>query len=154
MYQSDETLVTRLDKSEYNEEDLVLISIPINLPYYSSQNQFERLDGELTHNGIYYSYVKRKVTNDTLYILCLPNDTKSKLQDAQTDYARHSNDLPSGKHQPNGKKISAFSEHNSQFAAISFEYINQDESPVFYSFSSPLCSRFLQTSFQPPDIPA
>lgn len=85
---SDKLFVQRLDNNQYNEDELVQISIPLHLPYYHNQTAYERIDGEVCYKSISYRYVKRKVVNDTLYILCLKNEAKTDLQSEQTAYAK------------------------------------------------------------------
>ena len=140
-----------MDESRYNTGDLVQIKIPLHLPYYTSQTDFERIEGEVTYRGVYYNYVKRKVANDTLYILCLPNEAKSKLHGAQTDFANNTNDLPSGTQHAGGKKTNTFSEHQVQLTSYCF--VNKASScpPVCSSFTSPLAHTFLSSNFQPPE---
>jgi len=102
-------LESRLDKNHYNEADLVELKIPIHLAYQTSWSQFERYDGEVELNGILYKYVKRKVTNDTLVLLCIPNQQKMDLLTARDDFFKNTNDLTqnnSSKKSDNSKNIS------------------------------------------------
>ena len=104
----------QLDNNLYHDEDLLEVKIPLNLPYMTSWSDYERVDGEIELNGIYYNYVKRKVSNDTLYLKCLPNTSKTKLYTGRNDYAKQANDLPSGEKGKSipGKKNNLFSEYN------------------------------------------
>ncbi len=154
IHKSDKELVQRLDQSRYDHADLVQIKIPMNLPYYNSQSDFERIDGEITYKGVYYSYVKRKVANDTLYIMCLPNQAKTKLHGAQTDYAKKSNDLPFEKQNTTGKKSGAISEHNAQLNEYSFAIAAQPDQQSSFLFASRLYSTFPNSNFQPPEVNA
>jgi hypothetical protein len=92
-YRTDKQLEKQFDRNDYNESDLVAIKLPIRLPYQASQTEFERFDGEVNLNGIHYKYVKRRVYNDSLILLCLPNDNKSRLQEAKKEFFRTVNDL-------------------------------------------------------------
>ncbi len=83
----------RLDAREYNEEDLVEMKIPINLPYQNNWKNYERYDGEISFKGRQYKYVKRKITNDTLYILVAPNKAKENIKKAQLGYFKSTNDV-------------------------------------------------------------
>lgn len=98
IHQSDQKIINRLDAEEYDESELMEVKIPLHLPYMTSQVRYERVDGELQHEGVYYNYVKRKVSNDTLYLLCVPNGAKTSLYKDLTEYAQKVNDIPgSGK---------------------------------------------------------
>lgn len=67
----------RIDQENYDPGQLVEMKVPLRTPYYSSTMKYERYYGEIDLDGNYYSYVKRKVQNDTVYILCLVNHDKS-----------------------------------------------------------------------------
>lgn len=73
-----------LDRNEYDEKDLITIKVPISLPYFSNWNDFERYDGSIEVNGQHYNYVKRKVYNDTLVLLCLPNKEQNMLSESKS----------------------------------------------------------------------
>jgi len=106
----------RLDKNEYNEQELITFSIPLNLPYQTNWKDFERFDGEVEIEGVTYKYVKRKVLDGKLLVLCIPNNIKMNLQTSRDDFFKLVNDLQ----QPgNGKK----SETNQKgFKNFSTEY--------------------------------
>src|SRR5690348_9430337 len=94
---SDERLVHQLDTHQYNDNELIEVKIALHTPYLSSWSEYERVDGEAEVNGTYYTYVKRKINNDTLYLLCLPNKNKTQLNAARTDYANKVHDVPNAK---------------------------------------------------------
>jgi hypothetical protein len=92
------SLESRLDKEDYNERDLIRFTVPLNMPYQSSWTDFERVDGEVTINGIIYKYVKRKVEDGKLIVLCLPNYKKMKLAKASSEFGSHGDGVtPPGK---------------------------------------------------------
>lgn len=86
-------LEKKLDKYDYNDEDLISIKTPLNLPYYSSSPDYERVSGSINIDGVYYEYVQRRVYQDTLELLCLPNDAKTKLHKASNGIAKSSTDI-------------------------------------------------------------
>lgn len=83
-----------LDRGNYNDEDLVAVKVPLNLPYQTGSENFVRVNGEINWNGQVYNYVKRKVINDTIVLLCIKHETKSELQQIVNDYFGNINDLP------------------------------------------------------------
>ena len=91
--QSDVMLQATLDKAEYNEAELLTIKVPLSLPYVNSQANFERVDGEIEVNGKIYKYVKRKIADGQLVLLCIPDYNKMKLQNAKEEFYRYANDL-------------------------------------------------------------
>ena len=86
-------LQTRLDNNQYDQEKLVEVKIPVNLPYLSNWSAFEKYQGETEINGIHYKYVKRKLVNDTLILLCISNEAKNELRSVQSDYFKKVNDI-------------------------------------------------------------
>ena len=77
-HQADLVLEQRLDNSDYDESQLIEIKVPIELPYQTNWKEFERVDGEIEVDGIHYKYVKRKIVNGELVLLCLPNKSKTE----------------------------------------------------------------------------
>lgn len=106
--QSDINIEKALDKSQYNDEDLVTIKIPMLIPYQIERKDFERFDGEINLNGKIYKYVKRKVCDGNLVLLCLPDKNKMHLEAAKNDLFKNSNDLQNtgSKKSGNSKSLS------------------------------------------------
>jgi len=88
---ADQQLELRLDNNEYDEFQLVEVRIPLNMPYQNSQMDFERHYGEMEADGKYYTYVKRKIENGVLVLLCIPNDSKEKIKAAGNDFFKIAN---------------------------------------------------------------
>ena len=99
--QADNHLEARLDKEQYDASRLIEMRVPLNMPYQLNSTDFERYDGEIEINGVHYKYVKRKVDNGQLVLLCLPNETKMKLQGARDEFFKLVNDLS---HQSQGSE--------------------------------------------------
>ncbi|CAN5526375.1 hypothetical protein BH10BAC2_BH10BAC2_25310 [soil metagenome] len=121
---SDKQIVREIDNTGYNDAELVEIAIPLNMPYLVSRDNYERYDGSIEFNGTHYNYVKRKVSNDTLHLLCIANEQKTELYNAKYDYTKQLSDASSG------KKSSGSSIKKSSFFS---EYSNH---PVQYNFTS------------------
>lgn len=101
--QNDTKLTAKIDKEDYTDADLISIKTALSLPYHNNSQEFERVDGAIEINGIACNYVKRRVYNDTLEVLCLPNTVKQKLQNAKSDFFKIANDLQ----RPEGSKKQA-----------------------------------------------
>jgi hypothetical protein len=106
---ADQQLEAQLDNNEYDESQLVEVRIPLNMPYQNSQMEFERHYGEMEADGKYYTYVKRKIENGVLVLLCIPNNSKEKIKAAGNDYFKTANGLD--QNQPDKKQ-----NNNSNFA--------------------------------------
>jgi hypothetical protein len=89
---SEAVLEKKLDKQEYSDNELLSIKTKLNLPYYTSSAEFERTYGSVNINGVVYEYVKKRVYNDTLELLCLPNRVKTGLQEAKNELTKSTAD--------------------------------------------------------------
>ena len=140
---ADTRLVKRLDNNIYNDKDLLEVKVALNMPYLTA-----------TENGIHYNYVKRKISGDTLYLLCLPNFSKTQLYNAKAAYAKENSDAPTGKKstEPAVKKQGAGNEYNC--TAAWFNFWKQPLSPGIKSlFICPeILPVFIQSPTQPPDV--
>ncbi len=67
--------------------------VPLNLPYQNEWTDFERFDGEIEIEGVHYKYVKRKIERGELVVMCIPNETRTKIESSKDDYFRLMNDL-------------------------------------------------------------
>src|ERR1700733_8110979 len=80
-------LQSQLDLRHYDESQLVSFKMPAtSLAYYNNSAIFERVDGQIEINGIPYQYVKRRIYNDSIEFLCIPNQTALKLRVSGEDY--------------------------------------------------------------------
>lgn len=86
---ADKSLMQKLDKQQYNDAELITLRVPLNLPYTIDKSEFERCDGTIKINGIFYNYVTRKIIDDTLVLQCIPNNEKNKLSAVKDEYAKN-----------------------------------------------------------------
>lgn len=92
---ADLQMEAQLDQENYDEAALISIKVPTNLPYYANSATYERVDGSININGVEYKYVKRRIYNDSLEVMCIPNTARTGLQNARDDFFRLANDLVS-----------------------------------------------------------
>ena len=86
---------------------MIEIKIPLHLPYQLNWNSFERFDGEIDVDGVHYKYVKRKIYNDSLVLLCLPNKTKQNIVKVKDEYFKIVNDIdPSSQKKSDNSNLS------------------------------------------------
>ena len=90
-----------LDKKSIKESELFEIKIALHLPYQTSWSNYERFDGEVNLGGTIYKYVKRKITNDTLHLMCIKNTKKMEYENEKSDFYKNTNDISS---KNNGQK--------------------------------------------------
>ena len=106
-YKTKLDLVQRLDNDDYLVEETVTLKVPLALPYHIDSDEFERVDGEIEHNGEFYQLVKQKLEKDTLYIVCIKDHDSKRIKQALTDYVKTFTDKPiDAKH--SGKVFSGF----------------------------------------------
>ena len=117
----------KIDQSDYLDEELISVKTVLNLPYYNSSPEFERAYGSMNINGVEYDYVKRRIYNDTLELLCLPNQEKTKLQAVQNDVLKLSIDNTGT--QPDKKSSSilkiSLPDYSQQFSNYSIAALNE-----------------------------
>lgn len=87
-------LVKRLNKDNYNEKETVTIKVPLAIPYHVDKKTYERVDGEVEHNGEFYRLVKQKLENDTLFIVCIKDNASKRIKKALSDYVKTFTDKP------------------------------------------------------------
>lgn len=94
-YRNTVDLTQRLDAEDYAASETVTIKVPLAIPYYMD-TEFERIDGEIEHQGESYRLVKQKLENDTLHIVCFRDVKGNRLKQALADYVKtfshHSSD--------------------------------------------------------------
>lgn len=80
-YRASQQLELRLDRQQYDESQLISIKVPTtHLAYYNNSTTFERVDGQIEINGVICQYVKRRIYNDSLELLCIPNHKAMQLR--------------------------------------------------------------------------
>jgi hypothetical protein len=98
---ADRLLEQRLDNEDYDESQLIWLKIPVRtLSYSNPSTEFERIDGEIILDDIAYKYVKRRLCNDSVELLCIRNTTVMQMGQAQNEFFRLVNNLT---HFPNSK---------------------------------------------------
>lgn len=73
------TVEDQLDAGLYDGLQPFTVRIPLSLPYSYPQAD-ERVQGEFEFQGDVYRLVRRKVVNDTLYLLCVRDVNARRLQ--------------------------------------------------------------------------
>jgi hypothetical protein len=87
-------LVQKLDNNSYRESETFTFKIPLTVPYYTDSRDFERVDGEFEQDGEVYHLVKQKLSQDTLYIVCVKDQESKKINQVLADYVKTFTDKP------------------------------------------------------------
>lgn len=149
-------LTVRLDNQQYEDKDLIEIRVPVNLPYQTNWTDFERYNGEIVIEGVHYNYVKRKLYNDTLILLCIPNTEKMRLYNARETFFSLVNDLQQSSDHP------ASPTPLKTVKLITTEYLPLEElvalgmppaAPASFHIppATPIPAGYLNTDSQPPE---
>ncbi|MBC7903287.1 MAG: hypothetical protein H7Y27_07675 [Gemmatimonadaceae bacterium] len=141
---ADTNLEAKLDRNQYSEEQLIEIRVPLNMPYQTGYNEFERVDGEVIVDGVHYKYVKRKIEDGQLVLKCIPNETKQRILNARDEFFKLVNDLENG-----AKKSSP---QTSIAKNIIGDYLPMIQTTLTVQFTTSENNWFLQNSGTPTAI--
>lgn len=84
----------QLDNEEYEESQLVAMKIPItHLSYYVNSREYERVSGQIEVGGVQYKYVKRRIYNDSLEVLCIPDQITMSFRALNNEIFKFANGL-------------------------------------------------------------
>jgi hypothetical protein len=133
--QAKHNLLQRLDANNYSSNEVVVLTIPLTLPYPVNQNGYERVDGDFEYKGEYFKLVKQKLENDTLFIVCIRDVAAKKIEVAMSDFTKLSNNVPAGSKQAQNFLAKMFKDFNtSRF--VQFYRSKQLPLKVFYAEQS------------------
>ena len=94
-YKNDKDMIRKLDAENYSDSETVTIKVPISIPYATDTEDFQRVDGKFEHNGEFYRLVKQKLSQDTLYVVCVKDHENKRIDDAITSFVKTFTDKPS-----------------------------------------------------------
>lgn len=132
-------LTEELSGNKYSDEELISLKVPVtHLSYYHNSKEFEWVDGAIEIGGIEYKYVKRRIYQDTLEVMCVPDQAAIQLKMVRNEFFRFANDLHrpgQGKRQGANTSVSKpFSpDYCSSTGAFQFKYLS-------FSFKRPPCT--------------
>ena len=90
---ADMQLQARVDRRQYDLSQLISVRVPVtHLSYYNNSPEFERVDGRIDIDGVPCEYVERRIFNDSVEYLCLPNQAALKIRVSGDDYFKLVND--------------------------------------------------------------
>lgn len=108
---------SRLDNDLYAAGDAITFKIPLSIPY-ATDRDYERVNGEVTHEGEVYRLVKQKLFQDTLYLVCVKDKQSKKINQALTDYVKTFSDKPMNSKQSNKLDFSFIKDYLNSFVKI------------------------------------
>ena len=81
------------DDDNYDHQEITF-KVPLTVPYNTDSKEYSRVDGEFEHNGEVYRLVKQRFQSDTLYIVCVKDNTSKDINQALEDYVKTFTDKP------------------------------------------------------------
>lgn len=85
---ADLRLEARIDVNDYDESQLIEIRMPLQLPYQTTWEEFERCYGQIEIQGRSYTYVKRKMVDGYVILKCIPNTTREVIENTEHQLAK------------------------------------------------------------------
>jgi hypothetical protein len=154
--QSDKILETAIDNNQYDDRDLITVKIPLSMPYQVGIPEFERYNGEVNFDGITYKYVKRKVVNGELVLMCLPDKARMSLETAKNNIFKSVNDLQgssTGKSNTKGSSVKNIAvDYNQSLITFSLSPYNCISKVNRVSVTFSLASPYYRSADQPPEF--
>lgn len=109
----------KIDAGNYDEANLIEVRVPLNMPYQERVTEFERHYGEMTVDGVVYTYVKMKVDHNELILKCIPDANRQQIKNSENNLAKANSGQDM---ENNGKK------HNTSFSKNTIsDYDNKDQ---------------------------
>ena len=105
---ADTRLESQIDKSDYDESQLIEIKVAMNMPYQERFTDFERHYGQIEIDGKSYTYVKMKIAGDMAIFKCIPNESKQLLKTINNELTKANS---SGDMDHSGKQQSSFAKN-------------------------------------------
>jgi hypothetical protein len=93
-FKNKQNLQAQFDSDVYERQHEVTIKVPLTVPYATDSKEYTRVDGEFEHKGEVYRMVKQKLQSDTLYIVCVKDETSKDIRQALAEYVKSFTDKP------------------------------------------------------------
>jgi len=147
--------VAKIDVEEFDQSSLIEIRVPINLPYQPNWTDYERYDGEIVVEGVHYNYVKRRLVNDSMSLLCIPNADKMRIYNAREIFFGLVNDIQQENKQgeapsPFQKITKLVAEYESILLRHNVLTVFVLKSSIYTGYSSSILEGVHQTIDRPP----
>jgi hypothetical protein len=148
-------IVKEIYENKVDSTKLVEIKLPVHLPGIRDWSTYVVDHGQLQLKGVYYNYLRYRITRDTMSFICIANSVKTRLVSANLIIAKEISDVPISKkeHESSLKKISFGNEYNLQQMHYQFlafaKVLKINVSPISYHLNFP----FIESPGKPPNFP-
>ena len=136
---AEKNIDAKIDKQDYNDADLITLTVPLSMPYLTDSKDFESKDGEITLNGKVYHYVKQKISQGNLILKCLPDEQQTHLQNARVDFFKLANEFQNS---TSSKK----SGDNGQIIKLTISDYEELQTSSIHSYSTQITTSFFENA--------
>lgn len=153
IHQSEVQIVKNIYENKVDATQLVQIKIPVSTPGVKDWPDYEHIQGQVQLKDAFYNYVGVKMTRDTMYLICVANDAKTKLVNANIIVANNASDVPlnkKGQEAPVKKSATGF-ECNIPAAQFRFMAFNNIIEPKHNTISIGLTNPYIESPGKPPN---
>ncbi|WP_183559254.1 hypothetical protein [Mucilaginibacter sp. SP1R1] len=154
IHQSEVQIVKQIYENKFDSAKLVEIKLPVHLPGIRDWDNYVVDHGQLQLKGVYYNYLKYKITRDTMSFICIANSVKTRLVSANLVIAKEISDVPLSKkgHDSSQKKVNTGNEYSFQVMHYQFSAFSTmlkiRTIPISYHLSFP----FIESPGKPPNF--
>lgn len=97
-YRNDQVTGRQLDSGHYDGAEIVILTIPVSLPYLPQFTREEPITGKMQINGKWYNKVSRRLVNNTYFIKCVLDYRQQSLAEKFGDFISFIFDMAPGHH--------------------------------------------------------
>ncbi len=148
-------MVKQIFDNKIDETKLIEIKIPVHFPTVTDWTEYAVVEGQIQLKDAYYNYVRLKMTRDTMFFVCIPNATKTRLVNANIITAKEISDVPISKkgHDAPFKKVNSLSEYN--LKTFHYGFPNFETSAGLNTINQVvlhLCKPYIDSPGKPPNF--
>lgn len=150
---ADKQFVLLVDNNGFDKRNLIEIKIPNPIPYTKAVANFDRINGEITFKSKVYKYVYRKISEDYITILCLPDANKTEINNAEKKFEQTVNNTPQDKSTTKQtNKLVKVNLSDFDYFEFDFKFNNsaQNTTQNLTQHNFNLSAQTLEVAFQPP----
>jgi hypothetical protein len=151
---SDVQIVKQMYDNKFDSTKLLELKVPVHMPTIQDWTEYEHIEGQIQLNNAYYSYVRLKMTRDTMYLICLPNNVKANLVKANVIMAKNLNDVPlskKGATNPLTKKVNLVYDNVDQVLQCDYAPLPERAGIIVSPASAHLTNPYIESPGKPPN---
>jgi hypothetical protein len=154
IHQSEVQIVKNIYENKVDATQLIQIKLPVHSPGIQNWPDYEHVQGQIQLKDVYYHYVGVKMTQDTMYLVCIANSTKTRLENAALIVAKNVSDVPvskKGQETPVKKTTAGFEcslpTIHHKFLSFSTSTLKRDN-PISINLTNP----YIESPGKPPNF--